>query len=111
MKELNVVKVDIDNHRDVSIDFDMEAKLYEELLSNAVVQVQVAHRDIEEIIATKILNKLGYPHNVELIQTPTNMWQSWYLNGKVIAWMKIPSISGYLGGFTRVEYWIDEEYL
>lgn len=111
MKELNVVKVATDKQRNLSIDFEMKADLYEAILSNAVRQVQVSHRDIEEIIATKILNKLGYPHNVEIIRTPMNMCQSWYLNGNVIAWMKIPSISGYLGGFTRVEYWIDEEYL
>ena len=101
MQELNVVKSDI----------ELKADLYEAILSNAVRQVQVAHRDIEEIIATKILNKLGYPHNVELIHTPMNMLQGWYLNGKIIAWMRIPSIGSCSLDFTQVEYWIDEEYL
>jgi len=103
--------VDIDKNKNLSVNFEMEADLYEAILSNAIRQVQVAHRDIEEIIATKILNKLGYPHNVELIQTPMNMCQGWYLNGKVIAWMRIPSIGSNFKDFTQVEYWIDEEYL
>lgn len=90
--------------------------LYTVLLQSMSKQYQDADRDIEELICGKILNKLGYPHNTLIVtQQPMNMCNSWYLNGKLIAWMKLSSngVNKYkdVNASVNVEYWIDEEYL
>lgn len=98
--------------------------LYVVLLQSMSKQYQDADRDFEELICGKILNKLGYPHDVLVItHQPMNMCKSWYLNGKLIAWMKLNSngvnqckevdnfVNASVNTSVNVEYWIDEEYL
>lgn len=111
------------NLNECSINHD---NLYTILLQSMSKQYQNADRDIEELICGKILNKLGYPQNVLVItRQPMNMCKSWYLNGKVIAWMKLNnniifgnqykevdnSVNASVNTSVNVEYWIDEEYL
>lgn len=91
--------------------------LYAVLLQSMSKQYQNADRDIEELICGKILNKLGYPHNVLTItHQPMNMCKSWYLNGKLIAWMRLNNNISFgnqykdVNASVNVEYWIDEEF-